>query len=463
MSAAEGGAAAAAGERVAELEGQLNVPRSSEATLQAAATQLQKQAAKATGLAQAKASECAQLQLQLDTAGQSEAADAGAMKAEYERVTEERDRASNQLQKLQEHLIHSEAQHTNDAVAMDSQIKQLSAALEDARQDKGAAEARATAATTGTEARIRALEAEAASAVTERDKYQTELVKAVSDKDKMAIGLSNLELVLQGFEAEKEAHVQAVQSEAGTSSRALQADAEVAHARVVELEAAAASARAELETLSGVQTELNIARGMHKSLESDNARLQADLSKHQAELADRMASISERLIDKKVIANMFVSFCEQSGDHKQQVLGLICNALGLSEADRYSCGIRQPRGFFTSLMSGPAAVAETPDRQQGASRSFAQDLVDFMMTEADADPTTGGVGVGVGVGGASTGGSLNTTPNRAAFPAANPMSGLKPPSALTSTPRPGDSDSAAGGSARGTSPRLSSSNSGHFI
>jgi len=322
---------------------------------------------------------------------------------------------------------------------------------------KTAAEEQAAEVGAESESRIRALEAEATSAVSERDHYQAELVKAVSEKDKMAIGLSNLELVLQGFEAEKEAQVQAVQSEAGTSSRALEADADQARARVEELETVNAGAFAELEKLSGVQKELNIARGLNKSMVSDTARLQAELSKHQAEQADRAANVSERLIDKKVIANMFVSYCEHSGDHKQQVLGLMCNALDLSEADRYSCGIRQSRGFFTSLIAGPVAVAETPDRQQGASRSFAQDLVDFMMQEAEADPTSGGGGGGA----AATAGSTRTsTPQRASFPAANPMSALKAPGGVGS----GGAGRAAGtpGSALDT-PRLSSSGAGPYI
>jgi hypothetical protein len=330
-----------------------------------------------------------------------------------QQVTAEKDRAANQLQKLTEHLMQLEETSTADVLELDGHVKQLTTALAEATAAQDFAEAKAATDGSSAEVRIRTLEDRAASAIAERDGMRSDMVRCQSENDKLSLGLSNLEQVLQGFQAEKEAQEEVLHTQVGSNTRLLKAEAETATVKAAELETALSDAHAQLDALTGVQRELNISRGLQKSMEADTARLQTDLSKQKVELADRVASISERLIDKTLISNMFVQYCEQSGEHKYQVLQLMCNALALDEADRYAVGIRQHRGFFSSLIAGPAAVPETPEAKQRHSHSFAQDLVDFMMTEAEAD--SGSVGVPT---------TPSVSPRQSSFPAVNPRSGL---------------------------------------
>jgi hypothetical protein len=89
-----------------------------------------------------------------------------------------------------------------------------------------------------------------------------------------------------------------------------------------------------------------------------------------------------------------------------------------------TCTSRPKRGFFASLIAGPAVVPQTPDHHR-TSNSFSQDLLDFMMAEANE----GVVQV-----------SLPSTPSprQTVFPQANPMSALKkPPGSATERAKSG--------------------------
>jgi hypothetical protein len=94
-----------------------------------------------------------------------------------------------------------------------------------------------------------------------------------------------------------------------------------------------------------------------------------------------------------------------------------------------TCTSRPKRGFFASLIAGPAVVPQTPDHHR-TSNSFSQDLLDFMMAEANE----GVVPV-----------SLPSTPaatRQTVFPQANPMSALKrPPGSATERATPGEGGS----------------------
>lgn len=123
--------------------------------------------------------------------------------------------------------------------------------------------------------------------------------------------------------------------------------------------------------------------GLCKSLENDMRRLQNDLGVAQGRLAHAVSSASTNTVDKEVVRNMVVSFCEQTGEQRQQALTVLSHYLEFTDAEKYAAGIRQQQGFFSALLSGPA-LAPTSDRKQSKAPNFAEDLVSFMMEEAAA-------------------------------------------------------------------------------
>ena len=76
-------------------------------------------------------------------------------------------------------------------------------------------------------------------------------------------------------------------------------------------------------------------------------------------------------------------YVEHTGEQQKEVMALMANMLDFDEAERYSVGLGQRRGFITQLFAGPAVKPKTPGK--AAAPTFASDLVEFMMTEAQAE------------------------------------------------------------------------------
>jgi hypothetical protein len=66
-------------------------------------------------------------------------------------------------------------------------------------------------------------------------------------------------------------------------------------------------------------------------------------------------------------------------------MNLLANMLDFDEGDRYAVGLRARRGFMSQLLAGPSVKPDTPGK--APSKTFASDLVEFMMTEAKAQQT----------------------------------------------------------------------------
>lgn len=79
---------------------------------------------------------------------------------------------------------------------------------------------------------------------------------------------------------------------------------------------------------------------------------------------------------------MLPRYVEHTGEQQKEVMALMANMLDFDEAERYSVGLGQRRGFITQLFAGPAVKPQTPGK--AAAPTFASDLVEFMMTEAQA-------------------------------------------------------------------------------
>ena len=278
-------------------------------------------------------------------------------------AVEERDKKVSQLNNLQHHLLNLETQHDHEGLLRDDQSKDLEQKVGDQQRVIDQYRRDVQQNDDATKTRINISEARATEAMADRDRLRSEFELMKIDKEKAALGLGNLEMVLQGFESEKEAQVASMKDEMAACTRTLQAEIDQLNVQVAQAAQAAAARSEQLGKLAEIQGELNLARGMQKSMEMEKERMQRDLSRAQANLAERIALANDRLIDKQVIANMFVSYCEKSGEHQQQVLLLIASALSLDQADRYAVGIRTKRGFFESIMQGPQVVPETPDRQ----------------------------------------------------------------------------------------------------
>jgi hypothetical protein len=150
----------------------------------------------------------------------------------------------------------------------------------------------------------------------------------------------------------------------------------------------------------------------------DLDRLQRDVQEYQARLADALTA-SPAVVDKQLIKNMIVQYVGHSGEQQRECMSVLATLLEFNEGERYAVGLRPKRGFFTQLLAGPAVAPDTPGTPH--SKSFAEDLVNFMMTEAaqaPSAPAATAVAESI-VGGSGSSSSSASTPAHHQYPATN--------------------------------------------
>lgn len=234
------------------------------------------------------------------------------------------------------------------------QASQLAAELEVAKANLERATNERNAHVAAHEGKVRALELTAARAVKNYDKAKADLEATTAQYERAATGLANLEHAVQELQAEKDLMVDEATAglrkriETMTTDLAAKAEAlAVAEQQQRGLEQQAA-------VVAELESERNLANGLCKSLENDVARLQRELGEAQGKLAEALSSAPTN-VDIELIRNMFVAFCEQTGEKKAQALLPLAKILQLSDADKYAVGIRPHRGFFSQLISGRVA------------------------------------------------------------------------------------------------------------
>eukprot|EP00040_Diaphanoeca_grandis_P030988 m.184485 g.184485 ORF g.184485 m.184485 type:complete len:1298 (-) comp32192_c0_seq1:212-4105(-) len=294
-----------------------------------------------------------------------------------------RDRLASQLEKLQKHLIHSEEQHTEETVVLEEELGKARAEIERLRMNHVGDVKEKLIELEDVKTKLKKATTRNALTVKDLERASRELQSQLAENKRLTISVTNLELALQGFEAEKDSMTTTMNETHQAEVLQLQRELEASRSLVSDVQATATVLQQKTSEIEGLRGELNMSSGLCKSLENDMRRLQNELSGCQARLADTITSASSSMVDKEVVKNMVVSFCERSGHQKEQALLVLANLLEFDKGERYAAGIRERRGFFSSLMSGPVLAPPTPNKQPKAN-SFADDLVNFMMEEANA-------------------------------------------------------------------------------
>eukprot|EP00041_Stephanoeca_diplocostata_P035508 m.1256803 g.1256803 ORF g.1256803 m.1256803 type:complete len:337 (-) comp24712_c0_seq28:2913-3923(-) len=296
------------------------------------------------------------------------------------------------------------------------QASQLAAELEVAKANLARVTGEKNAHVAAHEGKIRALELTAARAVKNYDKAQAALDSTTAKYQRAAEGLANLELAVQDLQAERDAMV--LEATAGLTKQLEGLRSELAgkERTLAEAEQQRHVLESHVKAVAELESERNLANGICKSLENDVARLQRELGEAQGKLAEALSSAPTN-VDIELIRNMFVTFCEQTGEKKAQALLPLAKILQLSDADKYTVGIRPRRGFFSQLISGPTMAPETPGKAKA--RSFAEEMVEFMMKEAGGDAASAS---SAQTSGSTTASGASATPSTAAstvFPDTN--------------------------------------------
>lgn len=300
------------------------------------------------------------------------------LKDEVESKDEQIDKLNRELTKLKEFVLESQEEQTQDSLNQENkineyklQIQQLETKLEEWKD-------------------ITTHEREDNKRVLEKLndlQQETETLREESENNKLeaqrqAMSANNLQIVLEQFQAAKEADIQ----------NALEAMKTKLDSTMTELEEYRRKMK-DVEGKLGNTSSLNVSQ-MQKELEEKNeliGKLRRNVIQYETHLAETMRHIkalsdkSESNVDRRLITNLFVSYLNAPrGDKKRyEILQLISNILHWTDEEKYKAGLIKKPGKFLGIFSGGNQQEQEPTSDM----SFGDMWISFLMKEANEGDT----------------------------------------------------------------------------
>jgi len=297
------------------------------------------------------------------------------LKDEIEAKDEQIDKLNRELTKLKEFVLESQEEQTQDSLNQENkineyklQIQQLENKLEEWKD-------------------ITSHEREDNKRVLEKLndlQKEAEALREESENNKLeaqkqAMSASNLQLVLEQFQASKEADIQ----------NALETMKTKLDSTMTELEEYRRKMK-DVEGKLGNANELDVSQ-MQKELQEKNelvGKLRRNVVQYQSHLADAMRHIkalsdkNEANVDRRLITNLFVSYLNAPrGDRKRyEMLQLISNILHWTDEEKYKAGLIKKPGKFLGIFSGGNQQQE---QENNNDMSFGDMWISFLMKEAN--------------------------------------------------------------------------------
>eukprot|EP00042_Codosiga_hollandica_P042541 m.392483 g.392483 ORF g.392483 m.392483 type:complete len:1090 (-) comp56350_c0_seq2:85-3354(-) len=293
--------------------------------------------------------------------------------ASLEVVQSERDKAVAQLRALQEHLLQLEASYTEEALRRDEHVTAMQSQLKEKTEQANKEMVSQVQRNHELAKQVDVLEAEIFKARRARDEAEKLTASFRQELEHATLSVSNLELVLQNFEVEKESAVSLVRVEFSHKLEAISATLAASNEIVEEHAACERNAQALKAKILQLEGDVNQSKGMCASLSHDVLRLQAQLS----EAVAKLQASSQTLVEKVLVRNMLLQYF--GGAHKGEVMILIANLLDFSDDERRRAGIGSS-GLLGWLTGSGARRA---DGAQSTQSTLSEEFIRYMLTEAN--------------------------------------------------------------------------------
>ncbi|KAI8373690.1 hypothetical protein BD560DRAFT_328004, partial [Blakeslea trispora] len=288
-------------------------------------------------------------------------------------LTKDLEETVRELEQCRSDMIMREEEHSIQLEHKEKTVAQLSSRLETVQQEREEYEQMAMQLDAQCSQLQRALETK--SSEMEQWKSQMDADRALFESERSS--LSNLQTVLEEFQATKDAEMQAAVEH-------IERQLDVAKKSWAEYEERAHTAEAELEKL---QRDIKKTQQYEKEVKEKNlliGKLRHEaiiLNEHLVEAMRKLKEeTSESNVDRQLITNLFIGFLmAPRGDRKRyDILSIISNVLQLSEEQKEQIGLSRPKNG-TILQPG-SPTAEQPQKEvKRKMDSFHQDFLTFPL------------------------------------------------------------------------------------
>ncbi|XP_062503392.1 thyroid receptor-interacting protein 11-like isoform X2 [Corticium candelabrum] len=285
------------------------------------------------------------------------------------------ERSGRELDRLRAHLIEVEETYTKEAVRARERESDLVRSLQSVEDKLRVAQQEADSRNNFTQSQLQSLQDQLNSVCSQRDSAMEQLITCQADLDQKIVQLTNLQMVLEQFSADKDQQIGLVQQTMQQQFHLQQKAMEELRHRLTACQVKLAEAQEAAADCNRLRGELDRSHDTEQSLRLDVAKLEAGLQAtikrlHAAKLAE------DEFVEKKLVKNWLLGYMSSTEDKKQGIENVLANIVGVTEEDLAK--VRQHRsGWLSRWLPGRAG-----HDQSIGNNSFSEQFVRFLQEES---------------------------------------------------------------------------------
>ncbi|XP_058796926.1 thyroid receptor-interacting protein 11-like isoform X2 [Phymastichus coffea] len=286
------------------------------------------------------------------------------------------------IERLRNHLVEKEASHTEEALQSEEILKTLEIKLMQAEEKLKNSSTMYTSVSVRANQQVETLQQQLALIVQQRDELQNK-ISATEDKVlSYSASLTNLQLVLEQFQRDKEKDIQAatekLQIQLFESSRRH----DELTKQILYLQGQLSEAQDCLKAATRLTEQLNKKSERIEQLNQEVIRLTKLVETADQRIQESQKS-GEGKVDRFLIKNLLVGYISSPPNDKTAVLRVFANVLDFNEMEREKTGLNTSsakNSWFSSMINS----SPTPTKEQETSLSSA--FIKFLESESQPKP-----------------------------------------------------------------------------
>ncbi|XP_071500706.1 uncharacterized protein [Diadema antillarum] len=286
-----------------------------------------------------------------------------------------------ELERLRNHLIQMEDTYTQEALQAEEREKELRNRLSLAEEHAHTSSTAVQSASKEANAQIENLLDQLTAVTEQKDKALMQLAMAQEESQQYILSLSNLQVVLEQFQQEKEASIAAEVEVYQLRAREKERIAGDLLKQNVELQERLSSAQEALDVASRLSEQLDKKEEALEKMRSDMHKKDDILAEFQKRF-EEVSNTNETKVDKPLVKNLFMNYVAAPQGKKEEVVKLISNVLNFSPEDMQKVGLSSSSGGWLSGFFRRTPTHTPPATPTKANTSFTRQFVEFLEIES---------------------------------------------------------------------------------
>nr|XP_018910828.1 PREDICTED: thyroid receptor-interacting protein 11-like isoform X2 [Bemisia tabaci] len=312
-------------------------------------------------------------------------------KTMYNALREEKEKnqgLKNDLERLKSHLVSVEETYTQELMNAEKQIEELQTRLSSADERVKSSSTAYTSASIRANQQVESLTNQVKVLTEQRELIQQKLNEAEDQVQSHGASLTNLQIVLEQFQIDKEKDILLATERIQENLQAAYRKNNQLCSEISTLQTQLSEANEGLKAAARFTDQLNAKSRTIETLEKQVAELKAKLSKAEAKI-DAVSRGTESKIDRCLVRNLVVGYLSAPINGRTQALNVLATVLDMSKEDKQRVGL-EPGGnasHFQSLSEAFIKFLENESQPQNVLKMIPENKSNTNVTAHRRSPS----------------------------------------------------------------------------